>query len=151
MNKMLLVGFICLSLGAFAQQSQNSQEQRSAPRDAASGMASGKRMHKPLTMHDQASGQATGKPIGNKSAADDWSTSTARNNSNASSSGSSTSSSSGSGSATSAFPTGKRQHQPFNVSKRTDVSSTKLVTKQPDGKSPKTIVVHKEIDASTPR
>ena len=129
MNKMLLVGFICLSLGAFAQQSQNSQEQRSAPRDAASGMASGKRMHKPLTMRDQASGQASGKTAAPASEA----------------------SSNGSSSTSSAVSTGKRQHQPFNVSKPTDVSSTKLVTKQPDGKSPKTVVVHKEIDASTPR
>ncbi len=72
MNKIVLVGLICLSLGAFAQsnnqQSQTGTEKSVAsPRDAASGQASGKRMHKPMLVHrdlaarDAASGQASGK------------------------------------------------------------------------------------------
>lgn len=132
MNKMLLVGFVCLSLGAFAQQSQSSREQKSAPRDAASGMPTGKRMHKPLTMRDQASGQATGKSA-------------------AAATGQSEASSNGSSSTTSAIGTGKRQHRPITVTKEMDKASVKMVTKQPNGSSPKTVVVHKEMDASTPK
>jgi len=84
MKKTLLVGFVCVSLGAFAQSSADQGQTPNtktpeaktvvAPRDAASGQASGKRMHKPLTIQPDASAsdQATGKPAG-KTAVDDWS------------------------------------------------------------------------------
>ena len=142
MNKMLLVGFVCLSLGAFAQQAQTSKEPApAAPRDQASGMASGKRMHKPVTLRDQASGQASGKINGGKTASDDWEAPTAqvKNPSN------------GSSSDTSAMATGKRQHQPLTVHKEIDKASVKLVTKQPDASSPKTVRINKEVDASSPK
>ena len=76
MNKILLVGFVCLSLGAFAQssagQGQASKGETAAAKDSASGQASGKRMHKPMAVQDQAAGQASGKTDGNKTAQDDW-------------------------------------------------------------------------------
>ena len=84
MNKILLVGFVCVSLGAFAQSSADQGQTPNAktpdaktvvaPRDAASGQASGKRVHTPLTIKPDASAsdQATGKPAG-KTAMDDWS------------------------------------------------------------------------------
>jgi hypothetical protein len=84
MKKILLVGFVCVSLGAFAQSSADQGQTPNAktpdaktvvaPRDAASGQASGKRMHKPITIKPDASvaDQATGKPAG-KTAMDDWS------------------------------------------------------------------------------
>ena len=72
MNKILLAGLVCLSLGAFAQsnsqQGQTGSEQSAtASREATSGQATGKRMHKPMVIHrdlaarDQATGQASGK------------------------------------------------------------------------------------------
>ena len=78
-SKILVVGFACLSLSAVAQSngSQNqssSPSQVKAPRDIATGQASGKRMHKPLvfkqdaTAREAASGKATGKTM----AHDDW-------------------------------------------------------------------------------
>jgi hypothetical protein len=88
MKKILLVGFVCLSLGAFAQSSAN-QGQKSnakapnaqtaaAPKDAATGQTSGKRMHKPVEMQQDAgaSGQAT-EIKGGKMATDDWTKSAA--------------------------------------------------------------------------
>jgi hypothetical protein len=77
MNKTLLVGFVFVSLGAFAQSSANqgqtpNAKTATAPQDAASGQTSGKRMHKPVAMQQDAgvSGQATAK--GGKTASDDW-------------------------------------------------------------------------------
>ncbi len=97
MNKLLLVGFVCLSLGAFAQtsagQGQTSNGNTDAAKDTASGAVSGKRMHKPLAVQQNgATGDSTAGTIhGGKSATDDW---TAR--SAAKSSGSSNGSNNGS-------------------------------------------------------
>jgi hypothetical protein len=84
MKKMLLVGFVCLSLGAFAQSSADqgqtsNAKTAAAPRDAASGQASGKRMHQTVTIQPDAAAkdQATGKANGGKTAMDDWSSSAA--------------------------------------------------------------------------
>lgn len=84
MNKILLVGFVCVSLGAFAQSSANqgqapnaktaSTETAAAPPDASSQTA-GKRMHKPVEMQQEAG--ATAKTSGGKTASDDWTTSAA--------------------------------------------------------------------------
>jgi hypothetical protein len=81
MNKILLVGFMCLSLGAFAQSSADqgqasNAKTAAAPKDAASGQTAGKRMHQPVTIHSDAAAQdqATGKATGKKMASDDWST-----------------------------------------------------------------------------
>ena len=78
MNRILLVGFVCVSLGAFAQSSADQGQTPNAktaatPQDAASGQTSGKRMHKPVEMQQDAGagGQAIGKP-GGKTASDDW-------------------------------------------------------------------------------
>jgi hypothetical protein len=88
MNKILLVGFVCLSLGAFAQSSADQGQKpnakapatktATAPQDAATGQTSGKRMHKPVDMQQDAgaSGQAT-ETKGGKTGMDDWSKSTA--------------------------------------------------------------------------
>jgi FG-GAP repeat len=80
MNKILLVGFMCLSLGAFAQSSADqgqasNAKTAAAPKDAASGQTAGKRMHQPVTIHSDAAAQdqATGKATGKKMASDDWS------------------------------------------------------------------------------
>ena len=82
MNKILLVGFVCVSLGAFAQSSADqgqtpNAKTAAAPQDAASSQTSGKRMHKPVEMQQDAGagGQATEK--GGKTASDDWTTSAA--------------------------------------------------------------------------
>ena len=87
MNKILLVGFVCLSLGAFAQtsagQGQTSNGNTDAAKDTASGALSGKRMHKPLAVQQNgATGDsAAGKTNGGKSATDDWTArSAAKNN-----------------------------------------------------------------------
>src|SRR3989442_874205 len=83
MNKILVVGFACLSLSAVAQSnaSQNqssSPSQVTAPRDSATGQASGKRMHKPLTVQKAAQPDAaareaaSGKAAGKTMASDDW-------------------------------------------------------------------------------
>jgi hypothetical protein len=81
MNKVLLAGLICISLGAFAQSSADqgqtpnaktaSTKTAAAPQDASSQTA-GKRMHKPVAMQQEAgaSGQTAGK--GGKTASDDW-------------------------------------------------------------------------------
>jgi FG-GAP repeat len=83
-NKILMVGALaCLSAVAVAQADQTkekapAQEQVTAPRDAQSGQASGKRMHKPVTMTAEVGAQdATNKPSG-KSAMDDWQAPTAK-------------------------------------------------------------------------
>jgi hypothetical protein len=75
-NKILMVGALaCLSAVAVAQSDKSkekapSQEQATAPRDAASGQASGKRMHKPITVTAEVGKEAsTGS---GKSANDDW-------------------------------------------------------------------------------
>jgi hypothetical protein len=79
-NKILIVGFACLSLAAVAQSNDDKKQAPSStevasPRDAASGQASGKRMHKPITVTAEAgldgASKEAGKPT-NKSAADDW-------------------------------------------------------------------------------
>jgi len=83
-NKILLVGALaCLSAVAVAQSDQSkekapAQEQAAAPRDAASGQASGKRMHKPITVTTELGREAsTGKASG-KMASDDWQTPAAK-------------------------------------------------------------------------
>lgn len=78
-NKILMVGALaCLSAVAVAQADQSkekapTQEQVTAPRDAQSGQASGKRMHKPMTVTAEVGAQAAepSKPT-TKSAMDDW-------------------------------------------------------------------------------
>ena len=86
-NKILIVGFACLSLAAVAQSDSNGQKKQPAPtsneitspRDAASGQASGKRMHKPMTVTAEvginaptaSKEQDINQPT-KKSAADDW-------------------------------------------------------------------------------
>jgi FG-GAP repeat protein len=84
-SKILVVGFACLSLTAVAQSngSQNqasSPSQVKAPRDAASGQSSGKRMHKPLVFKQDATAPeaATGKATGKTMAHDDWQARTAK-------------------------------------------------------------------------
>jgi len=84
-NKILMVGALaCLSAFAVAQADQSkdkapAQDQAAASRDAASGQASGKRMHKPITVTAEVGAQAaeTSKPTG-KSAMDDWQTPAAK-------------------------------------------------------------------------
>jgi hypothetical protein len=160
MNKILLVGFVCISLGAFAQSSADQGQTPNAktpnttaatPQDAASGQTSGKRMHKPLTIKPDAAAadQATGK--GGKTANDDWTTPAAAktNSSNngqpstrvatgdvngdgradltaTKSSGSASNSSAPSPrDAASGQASGKRQHQPVTVRKEVDAASPK--------------------------
>jgi hypothetical protein len=88
MNKILLVGFVCVSLGAFAQssadQSQTPQGQTpnaktaAAPQDTATGQTAGKRMHKPVEMQKEAgAGAQATETKGGKTANDDWTTSAA--------------------------------------------------------------------------
>ncbi|MBZ5682589.1 MAG: hypothetical protein LAO24_21055 [Acidobacteriia bacterium] len=78
-SKILIVGFACLSAVALAQSDGSQQKTASpsqapsakevtSPRDAASGQASGKRMHKPLpvtqedaTAREASTGKATGR------------------------------------------------------------------------------------------
>lgn len=83
-NKILIVGVLaCLSAVAVAQSDQSNekataQNQVATPRDAASGQASGKRMHKPMTVTAEAGREAsTGKATG-KTANDDWQTPVAK-------------------------------------------------------------------------
>ena len=57
-NKILIVGFACLSLAAVAQSNSDADKKKqdpapnavTSPRDSASGQATGKRMHKPMTV-----------------------------------------------------------------------------------------------------
>jgi len=77
-NRILIVGALaCLSAVAVAQSDQTkdkapAQDQAATSRDAASGQASGKRMHKPVTVTAEVGRKAsTGKATG-KSASDDW-------------------------------------------------------------------------------
>ena len=83
-NKILVVGFACLSLAAVAQSDSNKKKDTEAvttasPRDAVSGQATGKRQHKPLmvTAEEGANAATSSKPEGTsqpnkKSASDDW-------------------------------------------------------------------------------
>jgi hypothetical protein len=156
MNKILLVGFVCISLGAFARSSANQGQTPSsktttaaAPQDAASGQTSGKRMHKPVEMQQEAGAgaQATEKTGGKTMASDDWHAQTAAKTNGSNNGQPSTHVASGdvngdgradltatksSGStpsprdAASGQPTGKRQHQPVTVRKEVDAASPKL-------------------------
>jgi hypothetical protein len=200
MNKSLLVGFVCLSLGAFAQSGADASQtlngkSTSAQQDAASGQVSGKRVHQPASGQNQGSGQNNGKANGNKTGADSWNASSgkakssnssgsgagktstddwntqskqANNGSNGGthvatgdvngdghakltatkSSGHATESNAvltngsnaqGSRDAASGLASGKRQHQPLTVKKEVDSSS------------PKTENIQKETDASSPK
>ena len=65
-NKILVVGFACLSLAAFAQSDNNKKKDTEAvttasPRDTVSGQATGKRQHKPLrvTAEEEGANAAT--------------------------------------------------------------------------------------------
>jgi hypothetical protein len=86
MNKILMAGALaCLSAVAVAQSDQTkdkapAQDQRATAREAASGQASGKRMHKPVTVtaEDSAREVSTGKATGKTMAQDDWHTSSAK-------------------------------------------------------------------------
>jgi len=90
MKKILLVGFVCVSLGAFAQSSANQGQTpnaktpnaktttAAAPQDAATGQTSGKRMHKPVEMQQEAgAGAQATETKGGKTSSDDWTTSAA--------------------------------------------------------------------------
>lgn len=89
-STILVVAFACLSLVAAAQSDDKQSDsakasQVTAPRDIATGQASGKRMHKPVevqkvSQQDAAAREAaTGKATGKKMASDDWQASTAKN------------------------------------------------------------------------
>jgi len=155
MNKILLVGLVCLSMGAFAQsnaqQSQTGNEKSvAAPRDAASGQASGKRMHKPMLVHrdlaarDQATGQASGKTATSSSNSAGSTTqvatgdvdgdgkadvTTVKNSGHATEKDAVLHSSSSVQSprdAATGQASGKRQHKPITVTKEVDKASPKL-------------------------
>lgn len=86
-NKILIVGFACLSLAAVAQSNSDAEKKKqdpapnavTSPRDSASGQATGKRMHKPITVtaeveaHQPAASKVaeTNQPT-KKTASDDW-------------------------------------------------------------------------------
>ena len=84
-SKILVAGFVCLSLAAVAQSSGSKEQAPTAapvasPRDAASGQASGKRMHKPITVTAEVGVDATAKDAAQptkKTATDDWQTKSA--------------------------------------------------------------------------
>ena len=79
-NKILIVGFVCLSLAAVAQSNDDKKQapsstEAASPRDAASGQATGKRMHKPITVTAEVGKTAPSKEAAkptNKTASDDW-------------------------------------------------------------------------------
>ena len=95
-NKILVVGLACLSAVAMAQSDANKEKPKAtdkpvttvsgdphevvAPRDAATGQASGKRMHKPITVTAEVGAQdtAASKEVSKKTAADDWQTPAAK-------------------------------------------------------------------------
>jgi hypothetical protein len=73
MNKLLLVGFVCVSLGAFGQSSADqgktaNGKTAAAPQAAASGKASGNRMHDAASVSEA----TAANPTGNKTGHDDW-------------------------------------------------------------------------------
>lgn len=86
MKKILIAGALaCLSAVAVAQTDQSrdkapTQDESASAREAASGQASGKRMHKPVTVtaEDSAREASTGKATGKTMAQDDWHTSSAK-------------------------------------------------------------------------
>lgn len=166
MKKILFVGFVCLSLSAFAQsssgQGQVSKGDTPAAKDSASGQLSGKRMHKPITMQDQATGQASGKIDRNKTASDDWEApGVAAKGSSKSSNGSkgesrvatgdvngdghadlTTTKGSGNATAKSAVMSSSSSSQ----------NSRDAATGQASGKRQhQPVVIHKEVDASSPK
>lgn len=89
-NKILVVGLACLSAVAMGQSDANKEKAKAtdkpattvsgdphevvAPRDAATGQASGKRMHKPITVTAEVGVEAptASKEVSKKSASDDW-------------------------------------------------------------------------------
>jgi hypothetical protein len=78
-SKILILGFACLSVAAVAQSDAKKKEDPApttvvSPRDAMSGQASGKRMHKPMTIQKEygAREASTGKATGKTMAQDDW-------------------------------------------------------------------------------
>jgi hypothetical protein len=134
MNKILLVGFVCISLGAFAQSSADRGQTPSsktttaaAPQDAATGQTSGKRMHKPIEMQKEASAGAQANGSNNGQPSTHVATGDVNGDGRADltatkSSGSATSPRD----AASGQPTGKRQHQPVTVRKEVDTATPKL-------------------------
>lgn len=90
-RKALVVGFACWSVVAVAQSSGNGDQAanpKQSQQDAVSGLPSGKRMHKPMSVNTDADANAktpattkAGGVSGGKSATDDWSTSSAKSNS----------------------------------------------------------------------
>jgi type VI protein secretion system component Hcp len=171
----LIAGFACLSLMLVAQTSGSKDQAASAakdqhakevasgqasgnavaPRDTASGQASGKRQHNPVVIkqvsdegsaaRQQQSPKATGVALkGNKSASDDWTSRAANSNGSTGSSGQTrvaTGDVNGDGKADAAINTshsnikngdiatghtsGKRMHEPVVVTKTTDSASPK--------------------------
>src|SRR5258708_27325151 len=82
-----VAGFACLTLAGVVRSSGSKEKSRTAapvvsPRDAASGQATGKRMHKPITVTAEAGMDAPAKEAAKarkKTAADDWQTKSAPN------------------------------------------------------------------------
>jgi len=150
-NKILMVGALaCLSAVAMAQSDGNAgntpqQGQSATSRDAASGLPSGKRMHKPVAVQDSSKGTPSGgsadressqpsvsevvvtkpatesKPVATGDVNGDGMPDVAATSGSAKSGGqnaasNSSGNSNGARDAASGQATGKRQHEPLNVS-----------------------------------
>src|SRR5882672_6937005 len=90
-NKILVVGVAFLSIAAVAQSNGNGEKKEkpatssevTSPRDVATGQATGKRMHKPITVTAEVGLDASSKDAAKdkpttKSAQDDWQTPSAK-------------------------------------------------------------------------
>jgi len=146
-NKILMVGALaCLSAVAMAQSDGNAgntpqQGQSATSRDAASGLPSGKRMHKPVAVQDSSKGTPSGgsadressqpsvsevvvtkpatesKPVATGDVNGDGMPDVAATSGSAKSGGQNAAgNSNGAHDAASGQATGKRQHEPMNVS-----------------------------------
>jgi hypothetical protein len=153
-SKILVLGFACLSLVALGQSNEKEKAAASAqvkaPRDTASGQASGKAaseqkgvVHRDLAARDAQTGQATGKTTGKTSAQDDWhqqrvavgdvngdGKADVTANGSAHASGNAVINTSHSNiksprDIATGQATGKRQHQPITIRKEVDAASPK--------------------------
>ncbi len=83
MNKLwMAAAFACLSAAAVAQSEQNKDKAPVQDQSAAaSGQTAGKRMHKPLTISNEAASVKTAPTVqGGKTANDDWQATAAKSN-----------------------------------------------------------------------
>ena len=160
MNKILLTGFVCLSLGALAQTGAGAgkaTDENAAPKDAATGQASGKRMHQPMVIHrdlaarDAASGKATGKTM----ASDDWSAKQTGSSNGQASTPVATGDVNGDGTAdlTAAKSSGHASEKSAVLDSSTKVQSPRdVATGQASGKRQhQPVTIKKETDASSPK